>query len=138
LTLLPIVFLSKKIAVLLESGLHALGAPAALAGFVVSMLVLAPEGLAACKAAWNNTLQRTVNILLGSALATIGLTFPAVLVIGMSTGKFIELGLQPTEIVLLTATLFVGMLVFSGNRTNVLAGFVHLVLFGAYLVLIFD
>ncbi len=79
------------------------------------MLVLAPEGLAACKAAWNNTLQRTVNILLGSALATIGLTFPAVLVIGMSTGKFIELGLQPTEIVLLTATLLWECSFFQGT-----------------------
>jgi Ca2+:H+ antiporter len=136
--LLPIVLLSKKIAALLEGGLQSLGAPAALAGFVVALLVLAPEGLAACKAAWSNTLQRTVNILLGSALATIGLTVPAILGIGFATGKYIELGLPPTEIVLLTATLFVGMLVFSGNRTNVLAGVVHLVLFGAYLVLIFD
>ena len=138
LMLLPIVLLSKKIAALLEGGLQSLGAPAALAGFVVALLVLAPEGLAACKAAWSNTLQRTVNILLGSALATIGLTVPAILGIGFATGKYIELGLPPTEIVLLTATLFVGMLVFSGNRTNVLAGVVHLVLFGAYLVLIFD
>jgi Ca2+:H+ antiporter len=138
LTLLPIVLLSKKIALLLEGGLESLGAPAALAGFVVALLVLAPEGLAACKAAWHNTLQRTVNILLGSALATIGLTVPAVLAISMGTGKFIELGLPMTEIVLLAATFFVSLVVFSGNRTNILAGFVHLVLFGAYLVLIFD
>lgn len=138
LTLLPIVLLSKKIAKLLETGIEGLGAPQALAGFVVALLVLAPEGLAACRAALDNTLQRTVNIALGSALATIGLTVPAVLGIGLLTGKYVELGLPPTEIVLLIATMFVGSMVFSGNRTNILAGAVHLVLFAAYLILIFD
>jgi Ca2+:H+ antiporter len=138
LTLLPIVLLSKKIAIILDYGTSVMNAPQALAGFVVALLVLAPEGLAACRAAWNNTLQRTVNITLGSALATIGLTVPAVLVISSCTGQFIEMGLPLTEIVLLVATFFVSSTVFAGNRTNVLAGAVHLVLFAAYVVLIFD
>jgi Ca2+:H+ antiporter len=138
LTLLPIVLLSKKIAIILDYGTSVMNAPQALAGFVVALLVLAPEGLAACRAAWNNTLQRTVNITLGSALATIGLTVPAVLVISGCTGQFIEMGLPLTQVVLLVATFFVSSTVFAGNRTNVLAGAVHLVLFAAYVVLIFD
>ena len=138
LSLLPIVLLSKKIAVVLEFGISALQAPQALAGFVVALLVLAPEGLAACKAALQNTLQRTVNIVLGSALATIGLTVPAALCISALTGKHINLGLGPVELVLLFATFFSSVLVFAGNRTNMLAGSVHLVLFTAYAALIFD
>ena len=138
LSLLPIVLLSKKVAIVLEFGISALQAPQALAGFVVALLVLAPEGLAACKAALQNTLQRTVNIVLGSALATIGLTVPAALAISGITGRHIILCLGPVELVLLIATFFSSVLVFAGNRTNMLAGAVHLVLFAAYAVLIFD
>jgi len=138
LSLLPIVLLSKKIAALLDFGLVSLGAPTALAGFVVALLVLAPEGLAAGRAALDNTLQRTVNIALGSALATIGLTVPAVLLVSAASGKAIELGLNAPEMALLAATFFCATVVFSGNRTNMLAGAVHLVLFAAYVVLIFD
>jgi Ca2+:H+ antiporter len=138
LSLLPIVLLSKKVAIVLEFGISAFQAPQALAGFVVALLVLAPEGLAACKAALQNTLQRTVNIVLGSALATIGLTVPAALAISGITGRQIILGLGPVELVLLIATFFSSVLVFAGNRTNMLAGAVHLVLFAAYAVLIFD
>ena len=138
LSLLPIVLLSKKIAVVLEFGISSLQAPQALAGLVVALLVLAPEGLAACKAALHNTLQRTVNIVLGSALATIGLTVPAALAVSAFSAQHIILGLGPVELVLLLATFFSSVLVFSGNRTNMLAGAVHLVLFAAYAVLIFD
>ena len=138
LSLLPVVLLSKKVAIVLEFGISALQAPQALAGFVVALLVLAPEGLAASKAALQNTLQRTVNIVLGSALATIGLTVPAALAISGITGRHIILGLGPVELVLLIATFFSSVLVFAGNRTNMLAGAVHLVLFAAYAVLIFD
>jgi Ca2+:H+ antiporter len=138
LSLLPIVLLSKKIALVLEFGISALQAPQALAGFLVALLVLAPEGLAACKAALQNALQRTVNIVLGSALATIGLTVPAALCISALTGQHIILGLGPVELVLLLATFFSSVLVFAGNRTNMLAGAVHLVLFAAYAILIFD
>ena len=138
LSLLPIVLLSKKIALVLEFGISALQAPQAVAGFLVALLVLAPEGLAACKAALQNALQRTVNIVLGSALATIGLTVPAALCISALTGQHIILGLGPVELALLLATFFSSVLVFAGNRTNMLAGAVHLVLFAAYAILIFD
>jgi Ca2+:H+ antiporter len=100
--------------------------------------VLAPEGLGALRAALANRLQRSVNILLGSALATIGLTVPAVLAIGLIIDRTVELGLDPVEMVLLLLTLAVSTLTFTGGRTNVLQGAVHLALFLAYAMLIFD
>ena len=138
LTILPIVLLSKKMAVLVDHGLSTLGAPQALGGFFVAILVLAPEGVAAIKSALDNQLQRTVNISMGSALSTIGLTIPAVLLIGMVTGERVELGLDPAELQLLLITLLVSVVNFSQSRTNVLMGLVHLVLFFTYVMLIFD
>ncbi len=138
LTMLPIVLLSKKMAALVDHGTATLGAPQALGGFLVAILVLSPEALAAIKAAVANQLQRTMNIALGSALATIGLTIPAVLGIGMVTGKRVELGLENAEAHLLLLTLLVSVVNFNTERTNVLQGFVHLILFLAYIVLIFD
>jgi len=138
LTMLPIVLLSKKMALVVDYGIVAVGAPEPLAGFLVAILVLSPEGMAAIKASLNNQLQRTVNIALGSAVATIGLTVPAVLIIGEFTGKFIELGLEPPEIVLLVATFIVANLTLGGGRTNTLSGALHLVLFASYVMLLFD
>ncbi len=136
--MLPIVLLSKKMAALVDHGIETLGAPQALGGFLVAILVLSPEGLAAVKAALANQLQRTMNIALGSALATIGLTIPAVLSIGLISGKRVELGLENAEAYLLLITLLVSVVNFSSERTNVLQGVVHLILFLAYIVLIFD
>ena len=138
LTMLPIVLLSKNMALLVDHGLSTLGAPYALGGFLVAILVLSPEGVAAIKAALANQLQRTVNIAFGSALSTIGLTVPAVLTIGMVTGRTVELGLDPAELHLLVLTLLVTVANFAVPRTNVLQGVVHLVLFVTYVVLIFD
>jgi Ca2+:H+ antiporter len=138
LTMLPIVLLSKSMAKLVDHGIVYLQAPQALGGFLVAILVLSPEGMGAAKAALANKLQRTVNIALGSALATIGLTIPAVLVIGLVTGRVIELGLEPVEIVLLTLTLLVSTVNFVTERTNILKGAVHLILFISYIILIFD
>ena len=138
LTMLPVVLLSKKLAVFVDYGVETMGAPAALGGLIVAALVLAPEGLGALRAALANRLQRSVNILLGSALATISLTVPAVLMIGLSTGRDVELGLDPVEMVMLLLTLAVSTLTFSGGRTNILQGAIHLVLFFTYIVLIFN
>lgn len=138
LTMLPIVLLSKKLALLVDFGIATLAAPVALGGVLVAILVLAPEGLAAVRAASTNQVQRSVNICLGSALATIGLTVPAVLLISLLTGHTVVLGLDDAEMVLLLLTLVLGMLTFGAVRTNMLQGVVHLVIFLVYLVLVFD
>ncbi len=136
-TLLPVVLLSKPLATLLDYGIEQLGMPTALGGILIAILILSPEGVAAIEAAAANQLQRAVNLSLGSALATIGLTVPVVLAISVVTGTPLVLGLDQVEIVLLVLTLFVCQMTFSGVPTNILLGFVHLVLFFAYLVLVF-
>jgi Ca2+:H+ antiporter len=138
LTMLPIVLLSKKMAVLVDFGSASLGAPQALGGFLVAILVLSPEGVAAVRAALDNKLQRTMNITLGSSLSTIGMTIPAVLAIGLVTGKRVELGLEEAEIYLLLITLLVSILNLNSGRSNILQGMVHLVLFFTYIILIFE
>ena len=102
------------------------------------MLILSPESLAAVRAALANQLQRSINLALGTALSSIGLTIPAVLVIGFVTGRTIVLGLGSVETLLLLLTLVVSMLTFALQRTNILLGAVHLLLFLAYLMLIFE
>jgi Ca2+:H+ antiporter len=136
--LVLVVILSKKIAVPINYGIEILHAPAALGGFLVSVLVLFPESLSAARAALANHLQRAVNLLLGSVLASIGLTIPAVLTIGFITGQNIVLGLDAVNIILLVLTLAMSSLTFASARTNVLLGVVHLLLFLAYLMLMFE
>lgn len=136
--LLPVVVLAEEIAVPIDHGIEVLHAPAALGGFLVAALILSPESLSASRAALANDLQRSINILLGSVLASIGLTIPAVLTIGLVTGKTVVLGLDPANSLLLVLTLAVSALTFTRDRTNVLMGAVHLLLFMAYIMLLFQ
>jgi Ca2+:H+ antiporter len=138
LYIVPIVLLSKKIAVPLDFGVRVLGAPAALVGFLVAALILAPESLGAVRATLANQMQRSINLLLGSVLASISLTIPAVLAIGLLTGRTVVLGLEAVDAVLLLLTLAMATLTYASGRTNILQGAVHLLLFCAYVVLIFD
>jgi len=137
LTLLQVILLSKSLSKILNHGVEELGVPIALGGIIIAMMVLAPEAMAAIEAAARNKLQRAVNLCLGSALSTIGLTIPAVLAISLYTGVTLELGLDRVELVLLMATLFISLITFSGVPTNLLLGVVHLVLFLSYLTLVF-
>jgi Ca2+:H+ antiporter len=136
--LLPLIFLAKKLAVPVDYGTYKFGAPQALGGFLVAVLILSPEAMSAVKAAMRNDLQRSINISLGSVLATIGLTIPAVLIIGLITGKTVVLGLNSADTVLLVLSLILSTLTFTHERTNILLGAVHLLLFLAYLMLIFE
>jgi Ca2+:H+ antiporter len=138
LYILPMVLLAKKLALPLEYGTDVLGAPDVLNGFVVALLILAPEAMSAVKAALHNQLQRAVNILLGSVLATIGLTVPAVLMIGLVTDSTIVLGLSSVNTILLVMLLLVSTLTFSNSRTNAMLGAVHMLMFTAYLMLMFE
>jgi Ca2+:H+ antiporter len=134
----PVVLLAKQIARPIDHAINDLGAPAALGGLLVAGLILSPESLAAVRAARANQLQRSMNLALGTALSSISLTIPAVLAIGLVTGTPIVLGLEPPEIVLLLLSMGVSILTFALERTNILQGAIHLLLFLAYLMLIFD
>ena len=110
-----------------------MGAPAAVVGIVIAGLVLLPEGVAAVRAARANRLQTSLNLALGSALASIGLTIPAVAVVSIVLGQPLELGLGPKDVVLLALTVLVGVITLGTGRTTVLQGIVHLVIFAAFL-----
>lgn len=137
-TMLLIVFLSKHFAVYVEAGVTTAGLPAALGGILVATIVLTPEGLAAIRAAAEDNIQRSINICLGSGLATIGLTIPAVLGVSLVTGRVMELGLETQDIVILAITMLVSVTTFTAARTTYLQGCLHLVLFLGYLLLVFD
>lgn len=136
--MLIIVLLSKKLAVMIDYFIQDVGAPSALGGFLVAILVLSPEGLASIRSAQQNNLQRSINICMGSALATIGLTVPAVLLIGMVTGEEVVLGLASKDSFLLVLTMGISIVNFSSTKSNVLQGLVHITLFILYIMLIFD
>lgn len=137
MTITPIVLLSKKLGAVMDYGITQLELPGALGGIMIAAIVLTPEGLAALKAARNNKLQRSINICLGSVLATIGLTVPAVLTISLLIGQPVILGLGSTGIILIIMTLFSAALTFGGTKTSILQGAVHLALFIMYLILVF-
>jgi Ca2+:H+ antiporter len=138
ITMLPIVLLAKPLAKLIDHGIAVLGAPAALGGVLIALIVFTPEAISALRAALENQLQRSINLCLGASASTIGLTVPAILGIGIATGKPMILGLDPTGMTLLVLTLLLSTLTFSGPRTTVLEGSVHLVVFFVYIVLIFS
>jgi Ca2+:H+ antiporter len=135
---LSIVLLSKSLDKVVDAEIKAIGAPGALTGVLIAMIVFTPEGISALKAASRNQLQRTVNLCLGACLSTLGLTLPAVLTIGLITGETVILGLDPTGIVLVVLTLLLSIVTFSGPRTTVLEGAVHLLVFFVYIVLVFS
>jgi Ca2+:H+ antiporter len=133
-----LVLLAKQMSVPLDATVAKLGAPLALGGFIMAFLVLAPESISAIRAALDDRLQRSVNILLGSVLASIGLTIPLVIAISLVTGRPLELGLDAVDTILLILTLVTSIVTFSQPRTNLLLGCVHLLLFLAYLMLMFE
>lgn len=138
ITLLPIIYLSKPMSLITDQGIRAIGAPGALVGVLIAVIVLAPEGMSAFIAATRNQLQRSINVAFGSALATVGLTIPFVLLINFFLGKTVTLGLEPEEMLLLALTFGVMPFTFGSTRTNVLVGAVHLVLFVTFIALLFD
>jgi Ca2+:H+ antiporter len=131
--LVAIVGLAKALTPIVEIGVASLGATEAVVGIVIAALVLLPEGLAALRAAQANRLQTSLNLALGSALASIGLTIPAVAAVSIVLQKPLELGLNAKEQVLLALTLIVGVITLGTGRTTVLQGIVHLVIFAAFM-----
>lgn len=136
--ILPIVILAKSLAAVLDFGIIKLGAPVALGGILIAMVVFTPECIAALRAISANQLQRAINLCLGAAASTLGLTVPAVLAIGLWTGQEIVLGLSGTNMIILAMTLLLSTLTFTGTRTTMLEGAVHLSVFFVFLVLVFS
>ena len=134
-SLVIVVALAKALTPAIERGIDAVGAPKSVVGIIIAALVLLPEGLASYRAATANRLQTSVNLALGSALASFGLTIPAVAGISLVLGKPLILGLNPMEEVLLVLTLLLSILTLGTGRTTVLQGTVHLILFAVFLFL---
>ncbi|MBV8648563.1 ionic transporter y4hA [Paludibacterium sp.] len=130
-----VVLLAKAISPLIESGVAAIGAPRALVGVIIAVIVLLPEGLAALRAARANRLQTSLNLALGSALASIGLSIPAVALVSIARGWPLTLGIDAKSTVLLLLSFLIATLTLGNGRTTILQGMVHLVLFATYLFL---
>ena len=129
-----VVLLAKSLRPTLDAAVAAVNAPEAVVGVVIATLVLLPEGVAAGRAAWANRLQTSLNLALGSALASIALTIPTITFMSLWQGWNLVLGLDSRGTVLLSLSLFVAALSLSTGRTTVLQGAVHLVLFAVFLV----
>jgi len=132
-SLAVVVLLAKALAPSIGAGVAAFGAPNALVGVIIAGVVLFPEGLAALRAARANRLQTSLNLALGSALASIGLTIPTVAILSLATGFPLTLGIDVKSTVLLLLSLFVTSISLSTGRTTVLQGTVLLVIFATYL-----
>jgi len=137
LYLLVVIVLAEKFAIPLDNSMERFGMPQAFGGAIVAGLVLAPEALSAINAARKNQLQRSVNILHGSVLASIGLTIPAVITIGMISKRTVTLGIEGGNLPLLLLTMAVSVVTFTSGKTSVLQGCIHLLLFAVFLLLIF-
>lgn len=134
-SLVLVVALAKMLTPTLELVIATVGAPRSVLGIVIAGLVLLPEGLASYRAAKANRLQTSMNLALGSVLATIGLTIPAVACVSILFHKPLTLGLGSKEELLLALTLIVSLLTIGTGRTTVLQGIVHLVIFAVFLFL---
>lgn len=134
----PVVFLVEQLARPIDFVIENMHAPAAFGGVVMAVLVATPEAISAVRASIANHLQRAVNIFLGSVLSTIGLTVPAMLAISHLGGRPVVMGLQGPDLVMLLLTLAVSIITFASGRTHLMQGAVHLVLFLAYVLLIFQ
>lgn len=135
--ILPIVLLAHDLAIVTDYGIAASGAPIAVGGVLIAIIVFTPESITAVKAAMNNEMQRAVNLCLGAFVSTAGLTVPAVLIIGLITGKQVVMGISNADTTLFIITAAVSMLTFNGQRTSPIQGYLHLTVFAVFGLLLF-
>jgi Ca2+:H+ antiporter len=133
--LVIVVGLAKVLSPALEAGIVAAGAPKAVVGIAIAALVLLPEAITAVRAARADRLQTSLNLALGSALASIGLTIPAVATVSILLGRQLVLGLDPKDELLLCLTIVTGIVTLGTGRTTVLQGAVHLTILAVFLFL---
>ncbi len=132
-----IAYLAEGVALILDDAVDALGAPVEVASLVVALLILAPEGLTALRAGLANDMQRVVNIGLGSALSTVSLTIPAVLIVSLVHDRPVQLGLTDVQALMLGFSILIGMNSYRSGETNALQGAIHFALFATFIALIF-
>lgn len=137
LLILPIVALSHTMATLLHDALDRVGAPVALSGVLIAMIVFLPEAITTLRSSAAGQMQRVSNLCHGALLSTLGLTIPAVLIVGLLTGQPVVLGETPVNLAFLAVTLVISAVTFSRSRVTVWAGLGHLVVFTAYAVTLF-
>src|SRR5690606_38844381 len=136
--ILPIVLLSHHMAVVVDYGIQAAQLPTLLGGVLIAIIVFTPESMTAVKAALNNEFQRAINLCHGAFVSTVGLTVPAVLIVGLIAGKTVHFGLTGTETILFVLTLLLSLMSFMGRRTSPFIGLMHLTLFIVFIMLIFN
>jgi len=135
--ILPIVLLAHDLAIVTDYGIAASGAPVAVGGVLIAIIVFTPESITAIKAAMNNEMQRAINLCLGAFVSTVGLTVPVVLLIGLISGKQVVMGISNTDMVLFLLTVMLSMLSFGGPRTSPIHGYMHLMVFAVFGLLLF-
>ena len=133
-SLTAVVLLAKTLSYPVDMAIAAIGLPKAFVGVIIAAIVLMPEGLAATKAALRNQLQNSINLAIGSAIASIGLTIPTVALVSIALNQQIVLGVSQADMTLLILTLYIAALTLGTGRTTVLQGAVHLVIFAAFLL----
>ncbi|WP_336704206.1 calcium:proton antiporter [Micrococcus terreus] len=137
-TVLPIVLLSHDMSALLDDGLGRTGAPVALTGLLIAVIVFLPESITSVRAALPGEAQRVVNLCHGALVSTVGLTIPAVLVIGMLTGHQVVLAESAANLVMLGVTLLLSVTTLAARRVTALHGAAHLVVFAVYVLVLFS
>ena len=135
LGLVAVVGLAKVESYPIEDAVEAIGFPGGFVGVVIALLVLLPESIAAARAAARNRAQISLNLAYGSAMASIGLTIPAIAVASIWLDGPLVLGLEPTQMVLLLVTVVAAVLTVVPGRSKSLQGWVHLVLLAAFVFL---
>jgi Ca2+:H+ antiporter len=133
----PIVLLSHNLAALLDDGFARLQAPPTLSGVIIAAIVFLPESVTAVRAAHRGEIQRVINLCHGALVSTVGLTIPAVLMVGLLTGAHPVFALDPVTALLLTASLVLSIATFSGRRVTAVHGSAHLVLFAMFALTLF-
>ncbi|MCM2454754.1 calcium:proton antiporter [Rhizobium sp. CG4] len=135
--MLPIVLLAHDLAIIIDYGVVKAGAPVAVGGVLIAIIVFTPESITAVKAALNNETQRAINLCLGAFVSTVGLTVPAVLTVGLLTGKVVILGISAVETVLFALTIGLTALTYLGHRTSAAQGLLHVLLFAVFGLMLF-
>lgn len=137
-TVLPIVLLSHDMATLLDDGLDRVGAPVALSGILIAMIVFLPESITSVRAALQGEIQRVSNLCHGALVSTVGLTIPAVLIIGALTGQAVVLGESPANLLFLGVTLMLSVTTLASKKVTAMHGAAHLVVFAVYGIAVFS